>query len=81
MHEGPMTKTRNLTFNGHPSLWGGVGRIEGVLTPPLHQLFYQKEQKPCRHCQAALRRLLATLPAIGRIFALNLDHTHPQGVH
>ena len=69
MHEGPMTKTQNRTFNGHPSLWGGMGWIEGVLMPPFHQLFYQKEQKPCQCCQVVFRCFLATLLAIGCIFA------------
>jgi hypothetical protein len=56
-------------------------RIEGVLTPPLHQFSHQKVQKPHQHRQAALRRFLATFLAIGRVPTPGFDHAHPQGVH
>ena len=69
-----------LALPAPQSLWGGVERTEGVLTPPLPRHFATQMQKPCQHRQAALRRFLVTLPAIGRIFAPDLNRAHPQGV-
>ena len=77
----PMTKKGNFAFNGHPSLWGGMEQIEGVLTPPLHQLSCQKGQKPRQCCQAVLQCFLATMLLIGHIFAPDFSRAHPQGVH
>ena len=76
-----MTKKGNFAFNGHPLLWGGMERIEGVLMPPLHQLSCQKEQKPRWSRQAALQHFLATLTAIERVSAPDLDRAHPRGVY
>ena len=49
--------------------------------PLLQQKLFMKSQKPRRRRQAALRRFLTMLLAIGCIFALIIDHAHPQGVH
>ncbi len=78
--KGPMTKKGNLAFNGHPPPWGCVERIEGVPAPPLQQKLCQKNPKLCQRCQEVLRRFLATLPLIRRVFAPDLDRAHPQGV-
>jgi hypothetical protein len=69
-----------LALHAPPSLWGGVRRTEGVLTPPLPLRLCKKMQKPRRRRQAARRCFLATLPAIERIFAPDFDGVHPQGV-
>ena len=80
-HEGARTTSAVLALQSSPSLWGSLERTEGVPTPPLHQKLCMKPPRPWQHCQAALRRLLATLPVIGCDWAPDLNRTHPQGVH
>ena len=48
--------------------------------PPLPSFLCRKRKKPHQHRQAALRRFLVTLLAIGRKYAPDLDRAHPQGV-
>ena len=67
--EGLTTKTGNFTFNTHPSLWGDVEQIEGVLT-----LLSIKSKSTSASSGSAL--------ACPGDIACNQvpDHTHPQGV-
>src|SRR5712691_3862995 len=79
--EGARTTSMVLALLAPPSLWGDVGRTEGVSTPPLPQLLWKKRQQPPRRRHGVLRRFLATLPAIGHDQAPDLNCAHPQGVN
>ena len=64
-----------------PSPSAGPGTNIGDPKPPTLHLLGEKKQKCWQRRQNVLRRFLATLPAIGCIYAPDFDHTNPQGVH
>ena len=66
---------------GAPGAKGQLGTVRGGQGAPSPSKFLFLNQKPCQHCQRALWRFLATLPAIGHIFAPNFDRAHHQGVY
>jgi hypothetical protein len=53
---------------------GGINAPSAVKT-------LQKKQNPHQRRQAALQCFLATLPAIGRVFAPDLNRAYSQGVY
>jgi hypothetical protein len=55
-------------------------RIKATTNPPTPQKFEAKTQKRRRHHQNALWGFLATLPAIGCIYAPDFDGANLQGV-
>ena len=61
--KGPTTKKGNFTFNGHPSPWGGMEWIEGVLTPPPNFFFVKR----CKNHVSVIRQRFSASALPGNI--------------
>jgi hypothetical protein len=74
----------NHRCGSSPSWCSGIPgwpkRTEGVRTPHLLHSSHPEAPKCQHHCQAALRRFLTILLAIGCEYGRNFDGAHLQGV-